>query len=386
MKDRIYLDYAATSPVLPEVLEEMLPFFSENYGNPSGVYSTAREAQQAVEQARRRTADAIGAEPAEICFTSGGSEADNMAVKGIALAGQHAGRHLITTRIEHHAVLRPCRQLEKQGWEVTYLPVDREGRVDPEDVRRAIRKDTVLISVMTANNEIGTVQPVAEIGRIAREAGIPFHTDAVQAVGAIPLDVNEIHADLMSISAHKFYGPKGTGALYIRRGTRMESLISGGEQERKLRAGTENTPGIIGMGKAIETAVREMDANRARIRPLRERMIRKVMAEIPDAALNGSRTERLDNNCHFSFPGTDGEALVLRLDLAGIAASGGSACTAGNMEPSHVLTAIGHDDERDGGSIRFTLGRGTTEAEIDETVSTLGTIVADLRNMRRFRN
>ena len=383
MKDRIYLDYAATSPVLPEVLAEMLPFFSEHFGNPSGVYGTAREAQQGLELARRRTAAAIGAEPAEICFTSGGSESDNMAILGTARAREAKGHHIITTRIEHHAVLRPCRRLEKAGWEITYLPVDREGRTDPDDVRKAIRPDTVLISVMTANNEIGTIQPVAEIGMLAREKGIVFHTDAVQAAGSIPLDVNALQADLLSISAHKLYGPKGTGALYVRRGTRLESLISGGEQERKLRAGTENTAGIAGMGKAIEIAVRDMEVTGARIRTLRDRMIRKVVAEIPDAIVNGSMTERLDNNCHFSFPGTEGEALVLRLDLAGIAASGGSACTAGNMEPSHVLMAIGHDDDREGGSVRFTLGRETTETEIDEAVTILGSIVADLRNIRQ---
>ena len=379
MKDSIYLDYAATSPVLPEVLAEMLPFFSEHFGNPSGVYGTAREAQQAVERARRRTAAVIGAETGEIYFTSGGSESDNTAIIGTALARQNQGKHIITTQVEHHAVLRPCQRLEKQGWQVTYLPVDREGRADPDDLRRAIRPDTMLISVMAANNEIGTMEPIEAIGEIARECGIPFHVDAVQAAGAVPLNVQTIHADLLSISAHKLYGPKGTGALYIRRGTRMESLISGGSQERKLRAGTENTAGIVGMGKAMKIAVRDMAANRAHHRALRDRMIDKVLAEIPESVLNGPRTERLDNNCHFSFRGVEGEALVLRLDLAGIAASGGSACTAGNMETSHVLTAIGHRDDRDGGSVRFTLGRGTTEDEIDRTVEALKTIVADLR-------
>ena len=382
MKNRIYLDYAATSPVHPEALAEMLPFFTDCFGNPSGVYGTAREAQQGVELARRRTAAAIGAETGEIYFTSGGSESDNMAVLGTALARRGTGNHAITTRIEHHAVLRPCQRLEKMGWQVTYLPVDREGRVDPEDVRREIQPDTVLISVMTANNEIGTLEPVAEIGRIARDHGVLFHTDAVQAAGAVPLDVNGIQADLLSISGHKFYGPKGVGALYIRRGTRIDSLISGGSQERKLRAGTENTAGIVGMGKAIEIATRDMESNQAHIRLLRDRMIQKVLDEIPESAVNGSCTERLANNCHFSFRNVEGEALVLRLDLAGIAASGGSACTAGNMEKSHVLQAIGHDDNRDGGSVRFTLGRETTVEEIDRTVEALKTIVADLRNMR----
>ena len=382
MKNRIYLDYAATSPVLPEVLEEMLPFFSVKFGNASGVYGTAREAHQGIEKARKQVSEAIGAESGEIYFTSGGSESDNMAILGTARAMESRGRHIITSQIEHHAVLNPCRWLESKGWSVTYLPVDREGRINPEEVRKAIRPDTVLISIMAANNEIGTIEPIGAIGDFAREKGIPFHTDAVQAVGAFPLDVNRMKVDMLSISAHKFYGPKGAGALYIRRGTRISSLIFGGAQERGLRAGTENTAGIVGMGKAIEIATGNIESNEGRIRKMRDRMISSVMDTIPEARLNGPREGRLANNCHFSFAGVEGEALLLRLDLAGIAASGGSACTSGSMEQSHVLKAIGSEEDRAGGSIRFTLGRDTTEEDIDETVRALRIITEDLRKMR----
>ena len=394
MKNRIYLDYAATSPVLPEVLDEMLPFFTEKYGNPSGVYGTAREARQAVEKARRQVAEAIGAEPAEIYFTSGGSESDNMAIQGYPDIRRIYSGHIITTKIEHHAVLNACRRLEKDGVLVTYLTPDREGLISSGDVERAItepvrrgcdeiKRQTVLISVMTANNEIGTIEPIRKIGDVARRYGIPFHTDAVQAAGAIPLDVNELMVDMMSISAHKFYGPKGVGALYVRKGTRISNLIYGGSQERGLRAGTENTAGIVGMGKAIEIAVRDMESNRQKTRKLRDLMIREVLENIPESVLNGPADEgRLDNNCHFSFRGIDGEALLLRLDLAGIAASGGSACTSGNREPSHVLQAIGLDEELMNGSIRFTLGRETTEEEIMETVSVTREIVEDLRRFQ----
>lgn len=394
MKNRIYLDYAATSPVLPEVLDEMLPFFTEKYGNPSGVYGTAREARQAVEKARRQVAEAIGAEPAEIYFTSGGSESDNMAIQGYPDIRRICSGHIITTKIEHHAVLNACRRLEKDGVLVTYLTPDREGLISSGDVERAItepvrrgcdeiKRQTVLISVMTANNEIGTIEPIRKIGDVARRYGIPFHTDAVQAAGAIPLDVNELMVDMMSISAHKFYGPKGVGALYVRKGTRISNLIYGGSQERGLRAGTENTAGIVGMGKAIEIAVRDMESNRQKTRKLRDLMIREVLENIPESVLNGPADEgRLDNNCHFSFRGIDGEALLLRLDLAGIAASGGSACTSGNREPSHVLQAIGLDEELMNGSIRFTLGRETTEEEIMETVSVTREIVEDLRRFQ----
>ena len=382
MKNRIYLDYAATTPVLPEVLAEMLPYFTEEFGNPSGVYGTARDAHRAVEQARRQVAEAIGAEPAEIYFTSGGSESDNMAIQGIARAASGRGKHIITSRIEHHAVLNPCRQLEKEGWQVTYLPVDRSGRISPEDVEKAITPDTVLISIMAANNEIGTLEPIREIGRIAGNHGIPFHTDAVQAVGCTDVDVHRDRIDLLSLSAHKIYGPKGVGALYIRRGTRIEGLIRGGAQERGLRAGTENTAGIVGLGAAIRIARSDMAARTETIRRLRDRMIRETLDTIPDSCLNGPAEDRLCNNCHFSFAGVESETLLLRMDLAGIAASGGSACTSGSTEPSHVMEAIRPGGEQTGGSIRLTLGRETTEADVDETVRTMREIVADLRNLR----
>lgn len=382
MKNRIYLDYAATSPVLPEVLAEMLPYFNGKFGNPSGVYGTAREARQAVEQARRQVAEAIGAEPGEIYFTSGGSESDNMAIQGIAWAASGRGRHIITSRIEHHAVLNPCRQLEREGWQVTYLPVDRFGRVSPEDVEKAVTPDTALISIMSANNEIGTLEPVGEIGRIAGAHGIPFHTDAVQAVGCTDVDVRRDNIDLLSLSAHKIYGPKGTGALYIRRGTRIESLIRGGAQERGLRAGTENTAGIVGLGAAIRIAKADMAVRTEAIRHLRDRMIRTTLETIPGSCLNGPAEERLCNNCHFSFDGVESETLLLRMDLAGVAASGGSACTSGSTEPSHVLEAIRPGSEKTGGSIRLTLGRETTEADVDEAVRIMREIVTDLRNLR----
>ena len=381
MKNTIYMDYAATAPVLPEVLEEMLPFFTDQFGNPSAVYGTGRESSKAVEKARRQIAEAIGAEPGEICFTSGGSESDNMAVTGTARAAAYRPGHIITTAIEHHAVLNPCKWLEKQGWQVTYLPVSKTGRVDPEDVRKAIRPETVLISVMAANNEIGTIQPIEEVGRIAREAGIPFHTDAVQAAGSTCLDVRKTGADLISLSAHKIYGPKGIGALYIRRGTRIANLIFGGAQERGMRAGTENTPGIVGFGKAMEIAVRDREENVRKNRKLQALMICTVLADIPGAALNGETENRLDNNCHFSFDGIDGEALLLRLDLAGIAVSGGSACASGSPEPSHVLRAIGLDERREG-SIRITTGRDTTEEDVLSAIRTIREIVEDLRGAK----
>lgn len=380
--DRIYLDYAATAPVLPEVLEAMLPFFVDRFGNPSGIHENGRETRKAVEQARRQVAAVLGAESREICFTSGGSESDNLAIQGTAFALQKKGNHLITSQIEHPAVLNTCRWLEKHGFRVTYLPVDSGGMVSPDDVRAAIEPETVLVSIMTANNEIGTLQPVMEIGSICRENGVVFHTDAVQAVGMIRTDVREMNADLLSISAHKFHGPKGTGALYIRKGCRLDALIHGGSQERGMRAGTENVPGIVGMGKAIGIAEAEREENAARIREFRDLLAGLILARVPDAWLNGHLTERLPNNCHFSFAGIESEALLLRLDLAGISASGGSACTSGSMEPSHVLQAIGLDDEKLQGSIRLTLGRETTREEIEKTAQILPQIVEDLRRLR----
>ena len=380
--DRIYLDYAATAPVHPEVLDAMLPFFVSAYGNPSGIHANGRETRKAVELARRRTAGVLGAESREICFTSGGSESNNLAIQGTAFALRGKGNHIITSQIEHHSVLNTCRWLEKQGFRVTYLPVDTDGTVDPENVRDAIRPETILVSIMTANNEIGTVQPVAQIGEICREKGVAFHTDAVQAVGMLRTDVREMNADLVSLSAHKFHGPKGTGALYIRKGTRLDPLIHGGSQERGLRAGTENVPGIVGLGKAIETAEAEREENAARIRGLRKVLTDRILQNIPGARMNGHPEHRLPGNCHFSFPGTESEALLLRLDLAGISASGGSACTSGSVEPSHVLQAIGLKDEMLHSSIRLTIGRETTLKEIEKTAQILTEIVEDLRKLR----
>ena len=380
--DRIYLDYAATAPVFPEVLDAMLPFFVLRYGNPSGIHGTGRDARKAVEQARRQVAEALGAESGEICFTSGGSESDNLAIQGTAFALRSKGSHIITTCIEHPAVLNTCRWLEKQGFQVTYLPVDDRGVVSPDAVREAIRPETILVSIMAANNEIGTIEPVEEIGMICRERNVLFHTDAVQAVGMLSMQAKDVHADLISISAHKFHGPKGVGALYIRKNTRLDALIHGGSQERGLRAGTENVPGIVGMGKAIEITTGEMDKRTDEIRALRDLLIRSVMESIPGTVLNGHPEKRLPNNCHFSFAGIESEALLLRLDLEGIAASGGSACTSGSTEPSHVLQAIGLQEELMKGSIRLTLGCGNTREEIEKTARVLSVIVNDLRSMR----
>ena len=379
MRNRIYLDHAATTPVAAEVLEAMLPYFSDCWGNASAVYATGREARRAVEDARKAVAAAIGAQPQEICFTSGGSESDNTAICGTARALKEKGKHIITTAIEHHAVLNPCRQLQKEGFEVTFVMPDREGRIDPEDIRKAIRPDTILVSVMTANNEIGTIEPIGEIGRICKEGGVLFHTDAVQAVGSIPVNVQETGCDLLSLSAHKFYGPKGIGALYIREGTRLNPLIAGGEQERGLRAGTENVPGIAGLGKAIAMAGENEKQNAAHMRRMRDRLMKGIYSSVPGAALNGLEKDRLPNNCSFRFDGIDGEALLLRLDLAGIAASAGSACTAGSREVSHVLKAIGLTEAEARSSLRLTTGIHTTEEETDETVKIIGEIVKDLR-------
>lgn len=379
--DQIYLDYAATAPVLPEVLDAMLPFFVTQYGNPSGIHGPGRNARRAVEQARRQVAQVLGAESSEILFTSGGSESDNLAIKGTAFALRNKGNHLITSRIEHPAVLNTCRWLEKQGFDITYLPVDTCGMVSPDTVREAIRPETILVSIMTANNEIGTLEPVGKIGEICRRERILFHTDAVQAVGMIPVRAQDLNADLISISAHKFHGPKGTGALYLRKGIRLDALIHGGSQERSLRAGTENVPGIVGMGKAITVAAEEMEAVTGRIRKLRDEFEKMITEQIPGTKVNGHPEKRLPNNCHFSFARVDSEALLLRLDLAGISVSGGSACTAGSTEPSHVLQAIGLEKELLKGSIRITLGRETTRDEMQKTAQVLTETVSDLRSM-----
>lgn len=383
MKNRIYLDHAATTPLSARALKAMMPFLTEFSGNASAVYGTGREVRKAVEKARRQTAAAIGAETQEIYFTAGGSESDNLAIKGTAFAMREKGKHIITTSIEHHAVLNSCRWLEKLGFEVTYICPDAEGRIDPENVRQTIRNDTILISISAANNEIGTIEPVDAIGKIARQEGIVFHIDAVQAVGSIPVDVNAFNADLLSLSAHKFYGPKGAGALYIRSGTRIDPLIHGGSQERGLRAGTENAAGIAGLGQAIEDASSRLAVNAKKVSYLRDRLLTGILSEIPRVKLNGSSKDRLPNNCNVCFEGIDGEALLLRLDLAGIAGSAGSACTAGSRETSHVLKAIGLTDQEAKGSLRLTVGIDNTENEIDETVCQIREIVADLRKMFR---
>ena len=379
MMNRIYLDHAATTAVSPEVLREMLPYMTECFGNAASIHGTGREAHRALDRARKQVAAVLGAQPQEIYFTSGGSESDNWAVKGVAWAARGRGKHVITSAVEHHAVLNACAWLEGMGFEVTRLPVDALGRVDPDSVARALRPDTVLISVMTANNEIGTLQPIREIGELARSRGVPFHTDAVQAAGHIPVNVEELQVDLLSLSAHKFHGPKGVGVLYVRRGTKLDSLIHGGAQERGLRAGTPNVPGAVGLAKALELAAASLPESADRVRALRDQLIREIRARIPDAVLNGDPERRLPGNVHFSFPGVDGEALLLRLDLAGIACSGGSACTSGAQEPSHVLTAIGQAPELAKGGLRMTLGEENTPEEIKEVLRVLPEIVQDLK-------
>ncbi len=377
---RIYLDHAATTAVSPEVMEAMLPCFTGVYGNPSSVHTQGREARRVLENARRQVARALNAAvPQEIYFTAGGSESDNWAIKGAAMAAGQG--HIITTAIEHHAVLHACRWLEKKGFAVTYLPVDEYGRVTAAQVEGALRPDTLLVSVMMANNEIGTIQPIAEIGALCREKQVLFHTDAVQAVGAIPVDVQAMQIDLLSLSGHKLHGPKGVGALYIRKGVKLEGLIHGGAQERGFRAGTENLPGIVGLGRAVEIAHAKLPENTRRMQALRDRLISGLMARIPDTHLNGHPVDRLPNNVNVSFAGVEGEALLLRLDLAGVAASSGSACTAGTLDPSHVLLALGLHEAAANGALRLTLGADTTEEEIDRVLQILPPIVEDLRRI-----
>ena len=379
--ERIYLDNAATTRVRPEVAEAVLPAMMETYGNASSVHSFGREAKKAMEKARAQVAAAIGAKKEEIYFTAGGSEADNWAIKGAAHALRRKGLHIITTSIEHHAVLHTCQALEKEGFEVTYLPVDEYGLVTPEQVEAAIRPDTILVSVMAANNEIGTIEPIAEIGAVCRAHKVLFHTDAVQAVGHMPLDVAAMQIDMLSLSGHKFYAPKGVGALYIRTGVRIENLIEGGAQERSRRAGTENVPAIVGMGRAIELITAEMAEENARISGLRDRLIAGILDAIPESRLNGHPTKRLPGNVNVSIRYIEGEALLLSLDMAGIAASSGSACTSGSLDPSHVLLAIGLPHEIAHGSLRLTIGRDNTQDEIDRVLEELPKIVSRLRAM-----
>ena len=378
---RIYLDYAATTPTHPEVVKAMLPYFTDAFGNPSSIYSYGQEAKGAIEEARVKVADLIGARDEEIIFTSGGTEADNFALKGVAYANEPKGNHVITSSIEHHAVIETCKFLERRGFRITYLPVDEYGLVDPSDVKKAITNKTILISVMQANNEMGTVEPIAEIGRIAQEAGIYFHTDAVQTAGHIPVDVNELGVDLLSMSAHKLYGPRGVGALYIRKGTKLLPFMHGGEQERRRRASTENVPGIVGFGKAVELAQQEMSQEAKRLAYLRDQLIKGLLERIDHTCLNGHPIMRLPNNVNISVDYVEGESMLLNLDLEGICASTGSACSSSSLEPSHVLLAMGLSHEQAHGSLRFTLGKWTTEEEIEQVLDTLPRIVAKLRAM-----
>ncbi|PRR77031.1 Cysteine desulfurase [Clostridium liquoris] len=382
-KKYVYMDYSATTFTKPEVLEEMLPYFTDKFANPSSkFYSISEEPRVAIDKARGRVAKAINAEKDEIYFTAGGSESDNWAIKGIAFANKNKGNHIITTAIEHHAVLHTCKFLEKNGFEVTYLPVDEYGLVNIEDLKNAIKDTTILVSVMFANNEVGSIQPIKEIGAICRERKILFHTDAVQAVGHVPIDVKDMNIDLLSMAGHKFYGPKGVGALYIRKGIRIENLIHGGGQERGKRATTENVPGIVGIGKAIELAVSELDEEAIRLRSLREKLISGVMERIPHTKLNGpTGDKRLPGNANFSFIGLEGESLLLSLDFEGICASTGSACASGSLDPSHVLLAMGLPHELAHGSLRLSLGSGSTEEDVDYMLDVLPKIVERLRNM-----
>jgi len=378
---RIYLDHAATTPTHPEVVKAMLPYFTDAFGNPSSIYSYGQEAKGAREEARTMVAELIGARSEEIIFTSGGTEADNFALKGIAYASEHKGNHIITTSIEHHAVMETCKFLERKGFKVTYLPVEGYGLVDPQDVKKAITDKTILISVMHANNEVGTIEPIGEIGKIAKEAEICFHTDAVQTVGHTPVNVDELGVDLLSVSAHKFYGPKGVGALYIRKGTRLVSFLHGGDQERRRRAGTENVPAIVGLGKAVELARQEMSKEAERLTYLRDQLIKGLLERIDHTRLNGHPLKRLPNNVNVSVDFVEGESMLLNLDLEGICASTGSACSSSSLEPSHVLLALGLSPEQAHGSLRFTLGRENTEENIERVLEVLPPIVAKLRAM-----
>lgn len=380
-KKMIYLDNAATTRTDPKVVEAMLPYFTEYYGNPSSVYEFSGISKKAVTDAREILARSIGAKTQEIYFTAGGSESDNWAIKAAAEAFGKKGKHIITSKIEHHAVLHTCEYLEKQGYEVTYLDVDEDGMVKLDELRNAIRPDTILISIMFANNEIGVIEPIREIGEIAKEHGIPFHTDAVQAYGHVAINVDEYHIDMMSASAHKINGPKGIGFLYIRTGVKIRSFIHGGAQERKRRAGTENVPGIVGFGKAVEIAMASMEERSRQEAQLRDYLMEKVLAQVPYTRVNGHRTRRLPNNCNFSFQFIEGESLLIMLDMAGICGSSGSACTSGSLDPSHVLLAIGLPHEIAHGSLRLTLSQENTKEEMDYVADQITRIVERLRNM-----
>jgi cysteine desulfurase len=377
MSRRVYLDHNASTPVHPEVLAEMLPYFGDVYGNPSSVHGFGREARAAVDVARERGAGFLRVRPDELVFTSGGTESDNFGLKGLALA--RGSGHLITSTVEHHAVLRSAQALEAQGFAVTYLPVDQTGMVDPDDVRRALRPDTIAISIMHANSEVGTIQPVAAIGAIAREAGVPFHVDAVQTFGKVPIDLEAMNIDALSFSSHKIYGPKGIAGLYIHRGTKMVSIQHGGEHERRRRAGTENVPGIVGLGKAVQIRARDMKAEAERVTALRDRMWEGIRARVPEVRLNGHPTERLPGTANICYRNVESESIVLGLDLKGIAVSAGSACTAGSVEPSHVLVAMSVPLDWAMGAVRSSLGRSTTAEDVDYVVDSVVEVVGKVR-------
>ena len=377
----IYLDNAATTKTAPEVVDAMLPYFSEYYGNASTIYSLGAESKKAMDHARQTIADSLGAKPEEIYFTAGGSESDNWALKATAEAYASKGKHIITTKIEHHAILHTCEYLEKRGFEITYLNVDRDGLISLDELKAAIRPDTILISVMFANNEIGTIEPIAEIGEIAKEHGVLFHTDAVQAYAQVPMHVDEMHIDMLSASGHKLNGPKGIGFLYIRKGVKIRSFVHGGAQERSRRAGTENIPGIVGLGAAVERAMRIMDSKTRKEIELRDYLIGRLENEIPHCWLNGHRTKRLPNNINFSFLFIEGESMLIMLDMKGICASSGSACTSGSLDPSHVLLAIGLKHEEAHGSLRLTLSEESTKEEMDIVAEEVKKIVQRLRDM-----
>ena len=377
---KVYFDNGATTPLDEKVLEAMLPFYKELYGNPSSLHSFGREVKKSLEEAREKVAAAINARPEEIYFTSGGTEADNLAVQGVARALKKKGNHIITSAVEHHAVLDVCKAMEEEGFKVTFLPVDEYGMVSPEAFREAVTGDTILASIMLANNEVGTLQPIEEISAITREKGIVLHTDAVQAIGNLPVDVGKLGVDLLTLAAHKFNGPKGVGALYVRRGTRVRKVAHGGGQEKKVRPGTENIPGIVGLGRAIELATADIPGKAAHLAFLRDKLIQGLM-KIPDVKLNGHPEMRLPGNVNLSFAYVEGESLLLSLDMKGVAASSGSACTSGSLEPSHVLLAMGMPHETAHGSLRFTLGKYNTEEDVDYVLEVLPEIVERLRSM-----
>jgi len=378
---RVYLDHNATTPTHPEVVKAMLPYFEEVFGNASSIHQFGQQARKAIDEAREKVAEFIGAKPEEIVFTSGGTESNNLAIKGILYANESKGKHIITSSIEHHSVLNPCKYLEKKGFKVTYLPVDKYGVIEPEGVKEAISNETILISIMHANNEVGTIESITEIGTIAKEKGIHFHTDAVQSVGKIPVNVNELNVDLLSLSGHKIYGPKGIGALYIRKGTRIQPLIHGGHHEKNRRAGTENVPAIVGLGKAIEIVNETMETGLIHLTNLRNKLCSGIGEKIDHVQLNGHPGKRLPNTLNISFEFVEGESIILNLDMKGVAVSSGSACTSGSLEPSYVLKAMGVEPAIAQGSIRFSLGKDNTEEDIDYVLEILPEIISRLRAM-----